>query len=1760
MSALNAFDQVPDQKNDGSVAFAPLLDEVIAARKASERNVDIYAWLDHLHESREQSAILFSYCCPVEGCSHGHITFSDAAALDGHMQAYHPTWEPTEMRQQEKLFPYRWNSKVAGEGPAPLDYMMSDQGADDVFCNTTAGFSADKESSLAKSEGSGICVKEYNAHSTVGVLDSNLIEGDHSSAKRFRITPVIHTIDGDKYLAILPGWKAAYKYQNCAVSKLETYYGAVAQTRDAVLLVEACRTGLLSSIPPDSYQTSLNAERPGSVRVFLVEDFANEGLLEADDDSVIPIFFLMYSRHKHTFWHVQDPRGMWWVVEWYDLNVENLNLNRPERDPLFARIHHMLMGPQNPSGVPHCVQQQGKGNHEGGRSRGSQRIEASPTNIPADSGYASSMSRARGNCETSNKEQHPEDVKISVDGMSSEAVTMDTDVREESETESIYSDVSAISDSKMGYLSELADELVNVVQPYQFDEDVMRKVSNALPALLKAFALSLGHGQSTAMHREAMVFIHKYRRDVVTAFNERLLENRIKSQRPRAGNDMSLYEIMDLWQKGNEATQYEPPGPTDFEFGHIEGRYSGPMASSDLLEKEAEHVEDEKADGQEGEEKELPRLETYRKLIQDSPTYTWLLSGIRNECILYTPGRGISTEIRNAILEALPVYARVSRRSSTETLSACFRIHWDPIYHIDSEWYDSLRETSIERALTFTGSGSDLQAESCGTYMRRTWPSTGEAVLQLLTRLVSTEHTGTVTLADGTRVGISLQSSPNGGPLMDTLVNIRGTAACIAEIGEQLSWVASAIQTTRDEKTCICSKPFVKSAEAGHIYNSGARQYYFEIGVEKYGLESNPERCWFGLVSRPAIVEGYPILRRPPDCPPGLEVQLGVIIHLLGTRKVRRFYEKTVLKGFSTMLVPTRSKEEFVHWHFLEEKDGKRISYNRCMDFPEVDLSIDQLERARHIVGWCPEVRLYAGEIDANYSVSDSRLPRQDGLRILKNASLSLDHVITDELSVSLGRKDVRVRRDGYMRKMKWISGKYMTLWDSGEKRSWFLNGATGLLHIVRASLERERSDTAFRSAISLKPEDIHEAAESHRSHAALEVLLNIHNLNLRVYHVDADITFKNRVEDCYDQLEKLFDYQTIGLRKDQNVPRSCLEGWDFQDLAHERDPIYPRHTTLHEEGLSWVDFTRSINAITLFGRDFGELIRPVNICSKSSAITPGKSFLVAAVSDLNKVMASNGDLFSTPIRLTQDTLWYVAESTSFRCLCEHSGQNHRAPAIQSLLPYSMRDELPTRPPGNRGHNGAVIFGFDTRNKWFWGEFGPPSRTPAWLNPDTPMKESRSVYSDDSGLGRSLSSSGDINSIAPTGLSSQEDQRQWQRLQVPARPVQTTDRKSEGYSSSSTQYKVGIVCALHIELMAVRALFDVSHPAVRIPDEDPNYYVFGRIQGHNTVAVCLPHGFYGTSAATDVASHMRRSFPSLKFCLLVGIGAGVPSSKNDIRLGDVVVSAPSGHYSGVLPYDMVKSLEAGELQLNGYMSPPPQTLMCAISELESDPNLSSAPLEKYLREIQSRKPQYAHPGADRDQLFESDYHHATEHDTCEKCSSLHTIERPPRLAHHQRIFYGLIASGNKLVRSAHEREKLGKEHNVLCIEMEGAGIMNTFPCLIIRGICDYADSHKNKIWQNYASAAAAAYAKLLLSRVRTMDDSGSSSSAEAEADIGADGGPSRKRLRLPDWEDELPNKRLIASSEASDEVDMEDARVNEAAAYIDSHTKVMDVQ
>ena len=113
-----------------------------------------------------------------------------------------------------------------------------------------------------------------------------------------------------------------------------------------------------------------------------------------------------------------------------------------------------------------------------------------------------------------------------------------------------------------------------------------------------------------------------------------------------------------------------------------------------------------------------------------------------------------------------------------------------------------------------------------------------------------------------------------------------------------------------------------------------------------------------------------------------------------------------------------------------------------------------------------------------------------------------------------------------------------------------------------------------------------------------------------------------------------------------------------------------------------------------------------------------------------------------------------------------------------------------------------------------------------------------------------------------------------------------------------------------------------------------------------------------------------------------------------------------------------------------------------------------------------------------DILFESTYDHI-EGPTCDPCSRDKAVARAVREV---AVYYGTIASGNQVIKDGATRDRISsKLGGILCFEMEAAGLMNSFPCLVVRGICDYADSHKNKRWQPYAAATAAVCAKEPLS-------------------------------------------------------------------------------
>lgn len=318
-------------------------------------------------------------------------------------------------------------------------------------------------------------------------------------------------------------------------------------------------------------------------------------------------------------------------------------------------------------------------------------------------------------------------------------------------------------------------------------------------------------------------------------------------------------------------------------------------------------------------------------------------------------------------------------------------------------------------------------------------------------------------------------------------------------------------------------------------------------------------------------------------------------------------------------------------------------------------------------------------------------------------------------------------------------------------------------------------------------------------------------------------------------------------------------------------------------------------------------------------------------------------------------------------------------------------------------------------------------------------------------------------------------------------------------SNSNNLYTIGWISAISTELLAAKLFLDTIPRRPETQDaHDDNIYSLGKIGGHNVVMACLPKSDYGTTAATVVATNMLRSFPNIRFGLMVGIGGGAPSSKNNMHLGDIVISSPSNGYGGVFQYDFGKTIQNKLFTETKFLNQPPAVLRAAMSELQTQ---HTAYGHKYEAEIvrlletsgmkRAARMDFSRPPPTSDRLYRPLYVHARDDKSCEeKCGDnpKHLVPRPKRDDPEDGedfavVHYGLIASGNQLIKDATVRDDLVRDKGVLCFEMEAAGLMNNFPCLVIRGICDYSDSHKNKKWQGFAAMMAASYAKDLLLQI-----------------------------------------------------------------------------
>lgn len=322
---------------------------------------------------------------------------------------------------------------------------------------------------------------------------------------------------------------------------------------------------------------------------------------------------------------------------------------------------------------------------------------------------------------------------------------------------------------------------------------------------------------------------------------------------------------------------------------------------------------------------------------------------------------------------------------------------------------------------------------------------------------------------------------------------------------------------------------------------------------------------------------------------------------------------------------------------------------------------------------------------------------------------------MTGGVDFAMGVKDkpIHLTRGSYIPKLEWIHKKFVVLWDERYKRGWLVNGTTALLHLSRAALKRKQ-ESPFRSLLLFEPGSLEEAAERFTAESAVQVLTNERNMKLKVYRdksqhnervvwrgTEKDTLvyeeekfyhFQDLVDDLYNVLEKMVEYQNHVKNRD-GVSLKCrilkhLDGWEFDDVIENQD-CRPSVATLEAMGYGWVNLISDIGAVTLLGRDFGEIIQPSGTemhCDRWSQMPKGGYFLGACVSDLANIIRSHGN--EEQLKLTDNTSWYNRSFESCQC---HTSSKHSYLVQELRKSKDDKRSKSNNANDSSGNNGSAI-------------------------------------------------------------------------------------------------------------------------------------------------------------------------------------------------------------------------------------------------------------------------------------------------------------------------------------------------------------------------------------------------------------------------------------------------------------------------------------
>lgn len=427
------------------------------------------------------------------------------------------------------------------------------------------------------------------------------------------------------------------------------------------------------------------------------------------------------------------------------------------------------------------------------------------------------------------------------------------------------------------------------------------------------------------------------------------------------------------------------------------------------------------------------------------------------------------------------------------------------------------------------------------------------------------------------------------------------------------------------------------------------------------------------------------------------------------------------------------------------------------------------------------------GSSESNYDIAWSGLRPPPPGSVLEKVEIQAGQFITANVACVIGKKDRALHisnwGDDYIGMVDTISKRFVLLYDVDDKRAWLVDGASAVLHLLRASIRYYQNDRRFRDHFLLNPDHITaDKCATGGLDDAFKVLTDKDNQLLALYNkvqeeweeetiAEAGVRervkkskstyfrFRDRVDQICDILSQMLAHQDdmhpdgVGFRLKLS-PRRRLEGFDFMDVATNEGRLEPKLTQLASVGAGWVDFVRALHAIPFFGSGFGQLIQPhqnpssCRNCTLNVPVPVNKDYLAVCVADLENVIRKRGSRRQSPWRVIDDIYWHAPDHMFEPCQCKPCSRTRRD-RVQVLLPASFPNVWGLRSPAKLVAEGAVLFGHSFKFPLRWKK-GREAPEPG--EPDDEVEDELRLT--DSGIGSSLGSSADAQVLEPSSCTS----------------------------------------------------------------------------------------------------------------------------------------------------------------------------------------------------------------------------------------------------------------------------------------------------------------------------------------------------------------------------------------------------------------------